>query len=208
MSYDFDRISRRAFAGGALAALAAGPRALAQPITGESPIGPFYPLTHPADADADLTRVKGRSGRALGTVIEVSGRVLDRHGNPLRGARLELWQANAAGRYDHPNEQSTQPLDPAFQGYASLVTARDGEWRITTVKPGGYASPIGNRPPHIHFDVRGRAQRLIAQMYFPEDAAGNAADLLYRGLGDEAPTSVAQATGDARYRWDIVLMDG
>ena len=113
-------------------------------------------------------------------MIEVTGRVLDRYGKPIRGASLELWQCNAAGRYAHANEQSTMPLDPDFQGYASVTTARDGEWRIRTIKPASYASPIGQRSPHIHFDIRGRDERLIAQMYFPEDAPANANDSFTR----------------------------
>ncbi|MGI8944197.1 MAG: hypothetical protein ACR2FJ_08230 [Qipengyuania sp.] len=206
-------ISRRVFAGGAAAAVAgiglgAG-RVLAQQApTAESPMGPFYPLVHGADADADLTRVAGRSGRAQGQVIEVGGRVLDRHGRPVSGARLELWQANAAGRYDHPNDPATAPLDPDFQGYAELVTGADGEWRITTIKPAPYGSPIGQRTPHIHFDISGRTHRLPAQMYFPDEPELNAADMLYGQLGDGAPTSVAALVADHRYRWDVVLMDG
>ena len=70
-------------------------------------MGPFYPVGHPADSDVDLTWVKGRDARAAGQVIEISGRVYDVKGNPLPGARLELWQANAAGRYDHPSDIST-----------------------------------------------------------------------------------------------------
>jgi protocatechuate 3,4-dioxygenase, beta subunit len=202
------RISRRAFAGGAVALLAGG-RALAEPaLTAESPFGPFYPIVQPMDADADLTRVAGRSGRAKGQIIEVVGRVLDRFGRPVEGARLELWQANAAGRYDHANDPATAPLDPDFQGYASLVTGADGGWKITTVKPAAYGSPIGVRTPHIHFDVRGRTHRLPAQMYFADEAKLNAEDTLFRDLGADAPTSVAALVADHRYRWDVVLMDG
>lgn len=213
MSSSNIQISRRAFAGGAVAAVAglglAGSRALAQPApTAESPMGPFYPLARPADADADLTRVAGRAGRAQGQVIEVGGRVLDRHGKPIPGARLELWQANAAGRYDHPNDPAAAPLDPDFQGYAELVTGADGAWRITTIKPAAYDSPIGTRTPHIHFDIRGRTHRLPAQMYFADEAELNAADTLFRELAAGAPTAVAERVADHRYRWDVVLMDG
>lgn len=203
-------IGRRAFAAGAVA-LVAGGRALANeppPLTEESPFGPFYPVVQPMDADADLTQLAGRSGRAKGQVIEVSGRVLDRFGNPIEGARLELWQANAVGRYDHANDPATAPLDPDFQGYANLVTGADGAWKITTVKPAAYNSPIGLRTPHIHFDIRGRAHRLPAQMYFADEAKLNAADTLFRDLGPGAPTSVAARVSDHRYRWDVVLMDG
>jgi protocatechuate 3,4-dioxygenase beta subunit len=206
-------MSRRVFAGAGLASAgvlwASGARALGdRPPTAESPMGPFYPTIHPADADADLTWVKGRSARAVGQVIEVSGRVFDVHGNPIPDATLELWQANAAGRYDHPSDISKAPLDPNFQGYATLRTDAQGAWRIVTIKPGGYDSPIGHRPPHIHFDLRSAKTRNIAQLYFPEEAAGNAADTLYKALGAEAGTSVAvRDTSDPnKYAWDIVML--
>ncbi|WP_309644344.1 protocatechuate 3,4-dioxygenase [Phenylobacterium sp.] len=209
------QVSRRGFGVMAGAALVAGARgAQGQPAlpplagTAESPMGPFYPVSHLAEDDADLVWLKGHSQRALGEVIEVSGRVLDRHGKPMADATLEVWQANAAGRYAHPNEMSKAPLDPNFQGFATLKTGKDGDWRITTIKPAAYDSPIGLRTPHIHFDVRGTGHRLTAQMYFPEDAALNARDQLYKGLGGEAGTSVAAGAGAGKYRWDIVLMDG
>lgn len=172
-------------------------------------MGPFYPVGHPADSDVDLTWVKGRDARAAGQVIEISGRVYDVKGNPLPGARLELWQANAAGRYDHPSDISTAKLDPNFQGFASLRADAKGEWRIVTIKPGGYDSPIGHRPPHIHFDLRSDKTRNVAQMYFPEDAEANARDTLYKVLKPvEAATSVAvRNTADTnKYVWDIVLL--
>jgi len=206
-------MSRRTFAGAGVATAgilwASGATALAdRPATAESPMGPFYPMGHPAEADADLTWLKGHKTRALGQVIEVSGRVFDVHGNPVPGATLELWQANAAGRYDHPSDLSKAPLDPNFQGYATLKADAHGDWRIVTVKPGGYDSPIGHRTPHIHFDLRGQRSRNIAQLYFPEETAGNAADLLYKQLGAEAATSIAvrDASDPNKYRWDIVLL--
>lgn len=206
-------LSRRAFAATGLASagllMATGARALqGRPLTAESPMGPFFPLSIPADSDADLTMIQGHSKRALGQVIEIRGRVLDMKGNPISGARLDLWQANAAGRYAHPADPATAPLDPDFQGFASIVSDSNGDWRIITIKPAGYDSPIGNRPPHIHFDIRGRTHRNIAQLYFPEDAEGNAKDLLYKALGADASTSVAarDAGEPNRYAWDVVLM--
>ena len=206
-------LSRRVFAGAGLASaglvIATGARALqTRPLTAESPMGPFFPLSIPEDSDADLTMLKGHSKRASGQVIEVTGRVLDQKGNPIAGARLDLWQANAAGRYAHPADPATASLDPDFQGFASIVSDAKGDWRIVTVKPAGYDSPIGHRPPHIHFDVRGKTHRNIAQLYFPEDADGNAKDLLYKGLGAGAATSVAarNASDPNKYVWDVVLM--
>jgi protocatechuate 3,4-dioxygenase beta subunit len=206
-------LSRRTFAGAGLASaglvLASGAKAFQQkPLTAESPMGPFYPLDVPTDSDADLTWLKGHAKRASGQVIEVTGRVLDQRGNPIAGARLDVWQANAAGRYAHPSDPAVAPLDPDFQGFASIVSDAKGDWRIVTIKPSGYDSPIGNRPPHIHFDIRGKTHRNIAQLYFPEDAAANAKDMLYKQLGAEAATSVAarSAADPHKYSWDVVLM--
>lgn len=166
-------------------------------------MGPFYPANYGSDDDFDLTRIGQGGERALGEVIEVSGRVLDRLGNPVRGAKIELWQANAMGRYAHSNDLSERPLDPNFQGMARLVTGASGEWRIRTVRPGLYTG----RTRHIHFDVIGRTHRLMAQMYFPEDVEKNAADGLYRMLGGSAATSLARLEAPDAYRWDIVLAD-
>lgn len=207
-----DRFTRRAFGGSVLGAAvvagAAGRVLGAPPLTASSDMGPFYPVSRLAEDDADLTWLKGHKARAKGTVIEVTGRVLDRRGNPVRGAVLEAWQANAAGRYAHGLDIATAPLDPDFQGFATLRTGPSGEWRMTTIKPAAYDSPIGKRTPHIHFDVRGQQHRLIAQMYFADDAEMNARDRLYQGLGADAGTSVARLDGAGKYRWDIVLMEG
>ena len=207
-------LTRRAFAGAGLASagllLTSRARAFADKApTAESPMGPFFPIVRPADADADLTWVKGRNTRATGQVIEISGRVFDVKGNPIPGATLELWQANAAGRYDHPSDIATAALDPNFQGYATLRTDAKGEWRVVTIKPGGYDSPIGHRPPHIHFDMRSQRTRNIAQLYFPEEAEGNAKDTLYKALtAADAATSLAarSATDPNKYSWDVVLL--
>lgn len=206
------RLSRRAFtasglsaAGVLLSGSAIAREALAP--TPEQVMGPFYPSGYGGEADADLTRLYGHSERALGQVIEVNGRVLDRYGNPMRDAKIELWQANAAGRYAHDNEVSTAPLDPNFQGVAKLVTGADGEWRITTVKPRFYDTPIGLRTPHIHFDVQGNAHRLVTQMYFDDEPEQNAKDFVHASLGPAAPRTVAKTTAPDTYRWDIVLMD-
>ena len=208
MPHSHIRISRRTFAAGALATAAGASHALAQTVTAGSPLGPFYPTGYRGETDADLTRVAGHANRAQGQVIEVVGRVLDRFGNPVRGARLDIWQANTHGRYDHPQDPAVMPLDPDFQGYASIHTGSDGSWKLTTIKPGSYDSPIGNRPPHIHLDVSGMTSRNVLQMYFPEDEDANAKDLLYREMGDGAATSVASALGDHRYGWDIVMIEG
>jgi protocatechuate 3,4-dioxygenase beta subunit len=120
-------------------------------------LGPFYPIVRGQHADNDLTLVRGRRGRATGQIIEVSGRVLNRNGDPVSGVVIELWQANAAGRYAHPSDTNPAPIDANFQGFAKLVSGRDGSYCYTSIKPGAY--PDGDdspRPPHVHLDVSGK----------------------------------------------------
>jgi protocatechuate 3,4-dioxygenase beta subunit len=183
-------------------------------------IGPFYPVTRPLDADADLTQVAGGSGRAEGRVVELAGRVLDARGEPVAGATVEIWQANANGRYAHPADRNPAPLDANFQGFATQRTDADGQYRFRTIKPGAYAvnpmNPRAVRTPHIHFDVKGRDSRLVTQLYFPGEAL-NAVDRIFGALdADEqrAVTAVvlppaADRDPDALHlRWDIVLVGG
>ena len=141
------------------------------PRTPAEALGPFYPVDKPLDTDADLTRLRGGSGRATGNVIEISGRVLATDGTPQPNARLEIWQANTFGRYAHAGDTHTEvPLDPHFQGYADLQADANGHFRFLTIKPGAYSVGSFKRAPHIHLDVRGR-QRLVTQLYFAADAA-------------------------------------
>ncbi|MCW8084432.1 protocatechuate 3,4-dioxygenase subunit beta [Sabulicella glaciei] len=130
----------------------------------------FDPAHYPPRLD--LSRLEGR--QAQGERIVVAGRLTDGDGRPVANAMIEVWQANAAGRYDHPGDQHDAPLDPNFLGRGRLFTDEKGEYRFETIKPGAY--PWGNhhnawRPNHIHFGVHGAgsAQRLITQMYFPGD---------------------------------------
>jgi len=139
------------------------------PRTSDQILGPFYPLSEPAKG-GDLTRVPGRPGRAQGQVIRVTGRVLDRTGEPVRGGKLQIWQANHFGRYTHPNDDNSAPLDPCFEGFAVISTDNDGHYDLRTIKPGAYPTPRGSmRPSHIHFEVFGKSERLITQLYFAGD---------------------------------------
>ena len=130
-------------------------------------LGPFYPVLKPLDQDADLTTIAGKPGRAEGQVIHVMGRVVNLEGQPVQGARVEIWQANTHGRYNHPSDTNPAPLDPHFEGFAVQTTDEEGRYRFKTIKPGAYpASADRMRPPHIHFDVTGKSNRVVTQMYF------------------------------------------
>jgi protocatechuate 3,4-dioxygenase beta subunit len=171
-------------------------------------IGPFYPVERMLDQDADLTIIRGRQGRAKGQVIEVVGRVLDPSGRPLPNARLDIWQANAAGRYAHPGDDSPAPLDPNFQGSAIFCADAGGRFRFRTIKPG----PYPGRVAHIHLDVTYRTQRVITQMYFPDEPGNQQDSLLSRiPAGPLRDRLIAIATTQPRgagaliFRWDVVL---
>jgi protocatechuate 3,4-dioxygenase, beta subunit len=138
--------------------------------TPEIAMGPFYPVLKPLDKDADLTTIAGKTGRAEGKIVHLTGRVLNQKGEPVVGAKIEIWQANTHGRYTHPTDPNTAPLDPNFQGFAVLTTDKEGRYRFKTIKPGPYSvGPTVQRTPHIHFDVEGKANRLVTQMFFPDE---------------------------------------
>jgi len=178
-------------------------------------MGPFYPLEKPLDDDADMTLIKGHKERAKGQVVHVMGRVLNANGEPVKGARLEIWQANANGRYTHPSDDNPAPLDPNFEGYAKLLTDADGRYRFRTIKPAAYPAGEFMRPAHIHFDVAGKINRLVTQMYFPGDP-NNADDLVLAMATKNKPLLIADVrppTPDLEpdsllARWDIVLEQG
>ena len=179
--------------------------------TSAQDLGPFYPIVRPPDHDADLTRLRGRSGTAMGQPIQVIGRVVDIHGNPIRNARVELWQCNAAGRYDHPGDKANPAtLDPNFQGFARLATDRDGQFKFRSVKPKDYDTPVGRRTPHIHFAIDGRAERLVTQMYFPGEPLNDVDFLLKNATPRESviAESIDRLSSDPQalaYRWTVVL---
>ena len=136
--------------------------------------GPVYGPESVAPLDDDLTKNGVTDGEPLGERIIVSGRVLDEDGRPVPNTLIEIWQANAAGRYIHLVDQHDAPIDPNFHGGGRCVTDAEGRYRFTSVKPGAY--PWGNhanawRPTHIHFSLFGPSfvTRLITQMYFPGD---------------------------------------
>jgi protocatechuate 3,4-dioxygenase beta subunit len=178
--------------------------------------GPSFGDDWSAPAADDLTRAG--SGEALGQRIIVAGRILESDGRPVRGTLLELWQANAAGRYVHEGDQHDAPLDPNFHGSGHAITDNDGNFRFLTIAPGAY--PWRNsynawRPAHLHFSVFGTgfASRLVTQMYFPGDPL-LALDPIYNSIPDRAARErlisrydpeLSQAEYALGYRFDIVL---
>jgi protocatechuate 3,4-dioxygenase, beta subunit len=186
-------------------------------ITPEAIMGPFYPVLKPLDKNADLTMLDGHKTPAAGKVVHVAGRVVNENGDPVKGAKIEIWQANTHGRYAHDSDPNTKaPLDPNFQGYAVLDTDNEGRYRFKTVKPGAYpASGDWMRPPHIHMDVMGRTDRLVTQMYFPGEPL-NDKDQLFLELGSYKtaavpsvlPSTKEMAVGETLLHWDIVLTRG
>ncbi|OBJ83301.1 protocatechuate 3,4-dioxygenase subunit beta [Mycobacterium sp. 1245852.3] len=177
------------------------------PCFGEQDVSPL---------DADLTA--GHAGEPIGERIIVTGRVVDDQGRPLTGQLVEIWQANAAGRYSHARDQHPAPLDANFTGKGRCLTGRDGTYRFLTVKPGPY--PWRNhhnawRPAHIHFSLFGRQlnQRLVTQMYFPGDPLLTL-DPVAQSIRDPAARERLIAHYDhdtsepefaTAYHWDIVL---
>jgi protocatechuate 3,4-dioxygenase beta subunit len=150
-------------------------------------MGPFYPEAKPLDQDNDLTTIEGASGRAQGRLLDLAGRILDLAGQPVANARVEIWQANSFGRYDHSRDRRDAPLDPNFQGYGHDITNSDGAYRFRTIEPAPYpASANWMRPPHIHFAVFGPGYgRFVTQMYFAGHPL-NARDRLLNGISNAA----------------------
>jgi protocatechuate 3,4-dioxygenase, beta subunit len=179
-------------------------------------LGPFYPVLKSGNPGADLSTIPGKPGRAAGQLIHVIGRVVNVHGQPIPDARIELWQANAAGRYSHPSDTNPAPLDPNFEGFAVQSTDAEGRYRFKTIKPGAYpATANWMRPPHLHFDVTGKINRTITQMYFPGEPL-NDKDLLLQNIRankDGLIAKVLPPTADVEpdsliVIWDIVLDKG
>lgn len=188
------------------------PRTL--PTTSPQILGPFYPLGEPSKG-GDLTHVAGRPGRAQGQLIYLGGRVLDRTGAPVRGGKIEIWQANSFGRYAHPNDDNPAPLDPSFEGFAVVQTDDEGRYSLKTIKPGAYPTgPTSVRPSHIHFEVFGRRERLVTQMYFAGDPyhdkdrwlqSSNRQDTIVMPMQEPL---AGMDPGARRVVFDIVLMNG
>jgi protocatechuate 3,4-dioxygenase beta subunit len=179
--------------------------------------GPVYGHDAAGELDHDLTRNAAKNGEPLGERIVVTGRVLDEDGRAVGGTLIEIWQANAAGRYVHTADQHHAPIDPNFLGAGRCVADEEGGYRFYTIKPGAYPwknHPNAWRPNHIHFSLFGPsfATRLVTQMYFPGDPLLDL-DPIYQGAPAGArERMIARFSIDATepafalgYVFDIVL---
>jgi protocatechuate 3,4-dioxygenase, beta subunit len=178
--------------------------------------GPAFPRNIVAPQAFDLTRQ--HKGEPLGQRIVVSGRVMDEDGRPVGDSLVEIWQANAAGRYLHKRDQHDAPLDPNFTGVGQTLTNAQGEYRFVTIRPGAYPwrnHPNAWRPQHIHFSLFGPAfaTRLVTQMYFPGDPLLEF-DPIFHSVTDEAARNSLISNFDwatttpevaLGFRFDIIL---
>jgi len=172
--------------------------------------GPFYPVSFPADMDADLIRVQGQAANAMGQITHIRGRVLNRKGEGVRGAMVEIWQCDSRGIYHHPQQSGLQRRDTAFQGYGRTEVTADAGYSFRTIRPVAYPG----RTPHIHFKVSAPgAGRLTTQMYLAGETQNATDGVLSRIRDRRARESVIvkleQASdlepGALRGTFDIVL---
>jgi len=192
---------------GLLAAGASGTAAALIPTPRQS-AGPFYPETLPLDDDNNLTEVAGNSEKATGIISDVSGKVVDINGKPLRDMRIEIWQCDANGRYRHPREKAIRPLDKNFQGHGFTITNTEGLYRFRTIRP----VPYPGRTPHIHVAVFPADEApFITQLYIAGEER-NKTDFLYNHIpSDKRHLVTAQFDSstkpgaDQQARFDIIL---
>jgi len=196
-------------------------RAPTQPLVRVPPspleaAGPAFPARFVSEAEADLTRVG--PGHPLGEKMVLVGRILDEEGRPMRRSLVELWQANASGRYRHDADTHEAPLDPNFVGKGQVLTDEEGRYRFVTIKPGAYPwnnHPFAWRPAHIHLSLFGHSwgQRLITQVFFPGDPLLDL-DPIFHSIPDEEARGRLLATLSLQhgvegialgYRFDVVL---
>lgn len=174
--------------------------------TASQTVGPYLHIGLSGLNCADLT---ASAPELAGQRIVIEGRVTDADGEPVPDGMVEIWQANPAGRYRHPEDTRELPLVPGFTGFGRVPTAEDGSFRFVTVKPGVVPGADGKpQAPHIMVSVfmRGLVKHVATRLYFPDEAEANAADsVLAQVPAGRRGTLVASAQGHGTLRWDVVL---
>jgi protocatechuate 3,4-dioxygenase, beta subunit len=185
-------------------------RALAQSLmaTPAQTEGPFYPDRLPLDQDNDLIIVAGRKAPATGEITHLSGRILDLHGNPLRGVVIEIWQVDHNGHYIHSADASARN-DANFQGFGRFETGQTGEYRFRTIKP----VPYPGRTPHIHVKLRKSGRELLSTQLYVQGHPFNERDGVLRSIRDTRQRALVimpflpskEHQDELAVRFDIVL---
>ena len=208
------RLGRRDVLAG-VAALVAGP---ASALAASSPLivtpgqteGPFYPVSLPADMDADLVLVQGQTAQALGQITHISGRVLDRRGGIVRAAMVEIWQCDAHGIYNHPRAPGHDRHDSGFQGYGRTQVDAAGRYAFRTIRPVAYPG----RTPHIHYKIKKGKKELLTTQCYIKGHPGNERAGIWRSVRDpKARDSITvdftpikeSRIGEVAAKFDIVL---
>ena len=180
-------------------------------ITPSQTVGPYFAIAL-TPGDYDWTATVGNNlvtPDASGERIRIEGRVLDGDGRPINDAMIEIWQADAAGRYAHPADERANP-NAAFKGFGRAGTDESGSYRFETVKPGAVAGPDGSQAPHAVCAVfaRGMLRQCYTRLYFSDEKANDADPILARVPQERRATLIAQRQdggGHAVYRFDIRL---
>ncbi|MBL8835662.1 MAG: protocatechuate 3,4-dioxygenase subunit alpha [Alphaproteobacteria bacterium] len=178
--------------------------------TASQTVGPFFHFGLERPAWADLTG----GGKAIGDRIRIEGQVRDGDGAPVQDALLEIWQANAAGKYDHPEDEQEKPVDPGFRGFGRCATDAQGRYAFTTVRPGRVPGR-GNtlQAPHVNMTIfaRGLLKHLVTRVYFADRSAANESDPVLATIDDPVARRTLLASAGATeggvttYRFDIIL---
>jgi len=173
--------------------------------SGSQTVGPFFRKAMERPAWSDLT-----SADTPGERIRIGGRVLDGDGQPVPDAWLEIWQANAIGKYAHPDDTQAKSVDPNFRGFGRACTDESGTFAFTTVRPGSVPMPDGTpQAPHISLTIfaRGLLKRLATRIYFADCDAANASDPIYAGIADRSAreTLLARSQAPGEFVFDVIL---
>lgn len=171
--------------------------------TASQTVGPFFHIGLEKLSMADLAK-----SAAGGETVSIQGRVLDGDGKPVNDALIEIWQANAQGKYAHPDDVQDKPLDAGFKGFGRVATGDNGEFRFVTIKPGRVPAPGGAlQAPHLVVAVfmRGLLKHLVTRMYFPGEAGNDEDAVLALVPKERRATLVAKSAGDGTLEWNVIL---